>query len=131
MYLAVIVVAFGIFIYLIDKKERQYDKKQKKKQDEKPTLKLYDPDGLKLFYQFDCTITCCVIKLQRKQEMKNKIKLRVDPNEIFHLVLETKNYRIPLNYESKRKDSMVKIANDLCEDLNATFEEDLSEPHWK
>ena len=63
--------------------------------------------------------------------MKNKIKLRVDPNGIFFLVLETENFRIPFHYESKRKDSMAKIATDISEDLNATFEEDLSEPHWK
>ncbi len=63
--------------------------------------------------------------------MKNKIKLRVDPNGMYFLVLETENFRIPFHYESKRKDSMAKIANDISEDLNATFEEDLSEPYWK
>jgi len=63
--------------------------------------------------------------------MKNKIKLRVDPNGMYFLVLETENYRIPFHYESKRKDSMAKIANDISEDLNATFEEDLSETYWK
>lgn len=61
----------------------------------------------------------------------NKIKLRIDPTGLYFLCLETKNCLISFHYESKRKDSMVQIANDLCEDLNATFEEDLSEPNWK
>lgn len=45
MYLAIIIVAFLIFIYFIDKKERKHDKKIKQ-ENQPTTLKLYNPDDL-------------------------------------------------------------------------------------
>lgn len=61
----------------------------------------------------------------------NKIKLRVNSDGIYFLVLETTNLRIPFHYESKDFYSVEKIGMDLAMDLQAAFVLDVEQIHSK